>query len=66
LRLAEALEVEVGDLFAGLEPAAGTAATPAPTGRERALLELARDFARLPDQRHREALCLLAHALAGA
>ena len=27
---------------------------------------LARDFIRLPDQGHREALCLLARALAGA
>ena len=66
VRLAGALEVEVGDLFAGLEPAAGAVATPAPTGRERALLELARDFVRLPGRGHREALCLLARALADA
>ena len=64
-QLAEVLEVGVGHFFAGLEPAA-TGVTPVSTGQERALLELARDFARLPDQGHREALCLLARALAGA
>ena len=64
-QLAEVLEVGVGHFFAGLEPAA-TGVTPVSTGQEWALLELARDFARLPDQGHREALCLLARALAGA
>jgi hypothetical protein len=54
----------VGHFFAGLEPTG--AATPGPGERQRALLGLARDFARLPDQRHREVLCLLARALAGA
>ena len=65
LQLAEALEVGIGHFFAGLEPTA-TGVTPVSTGQERALLELARDFARLPDQGHREALCLLARVLAGA
>jgi hypothetical protein len=37
---------------------------PVPTGRERALLELARDFVRLPGRAHQEALCALARALA--
>jgi transcriptional regulator with XRE-family HTH domain len=64
-QLAEALEVEVGFFFAGLEPAVADV-KPASTERERALLGLARDFARLPDQGHREALCLLARALADA
>jgi transcriptional regulator with XRE-family HTH domain len=66
-QLAEVLEVGVGYFFAGLEPeAAGVAPPPVPAERQRALLALARDFARLPDQGHREALCLLARALAGA
>ena len=43
-----------------------TGVAPVSAGQERALLELARDFARLPDQGHREALCLLARALARA
>ena len=64
VQLAEALEVEVGHFFAGLEPVV-TGVKPASVERERALLMLARDFVRLPDQRHREALCLLARALAG-
>ena len=59
---AEALGVEVAYFFAGLEPAAGV--RPASTEQERALLMLARDFARLPG-REREALCALARALAG-
>jgi transcriptional regulator with XRE-family HTH domain len=64
-QLAEVLEVGVGYFFAGLGPeAAGVAAPPVPAERQRALLALARDFARLPDQGHREALCLLARALA--
>jgi transcriptional regulator with XRE-family HTH domain len=66
-QLAAVLEVGVGHFFEGLEPeAAGVAAAPVPAERQRALLALARDFARLPDQGHREALCLLARALAGA
>jgi len=62
-RLAEALETEVAYFFTGLEPTAEVA--PASAERQRALL-LARDFTRLPDQGHREALCLLARALADA
>ena len=66
-QLAEALGVEVGHFFAGLEPEmAGVAASPVPVERQRALLALASDFVRLPDRGHREALCLLARALAGA
>jgi transcriptional regulator with XRE-family HTH domain len=65
-QFAEALEVEVGDLFAGLEPtAAGVATAPAAGERQRALLTLARDFVRLPGRGHQEALCALARALAG-
>ena len=66
-QLAEVLEVGVGHFFEGLEPeAAGVAAAPVPVERQRALLALASDFVRLPDRGHREALCLLARALAGA
>ena len=61
---AEALGVEVGALFEGLEPAAPGVAVPDPSERQRALLGLARDLVRLPDQGHGEALCLLARALA--
>ena len=61
-QFAEALGVEVGDLFEGLGPTG--AAAPDAGGRQRALLGLARDFVRLPGQGHREALCLLARALA--
>jgi transcriptional regulator with XRE-family HTH domain len=65
-QLAEVLEVGVGHFFAGLEPeAAGVAAVPVPVERQRALLALARDFARLPGRQHQEALCALARALAG-
>jgi transcriptional regulator with XRE-family HTH domain len=64
VQFAEALEMEVAYFFAGLEPTTETA--PAPAERQRTLLMLARDFTRLPDQRHREALCLLARALADA
>lgn len=49
-------------LFAGLGPTG--AAAPDAGGRQRALLGLARDFVRLPGQGHRQALCLLARALA--
>jgi transcriptional regulator with XRE-family HTH domain len=65
-QLAEVLGVGVGYFFAGLEPeAAGVAAAPVPAERQRALLALARDFARLPAQEHREVLCQLARVLAG-
>ena len=63
-QLAEVLGVEAAYFFAGLEPAAEAA--PVPAERQRALLMLARDFVRLPGRGHREALCALARALAGA
>jgi transcriptional regulator with XRE-family HTH domain len=64
-QFAKALEGEVGDFFAGLEPtAAGVATAPAAVERQRALLALARDFVRLPGRGHQEALCALARALA--
>jgi transcriptional regulator with XRE-family HTH domain len=57
--VAGALGVEVGYFFEGLEDA--------PAGRDpqgRRLLDLARDFAAIADQRRREALCNLARAMA--
>jgi transcriptional regulator with XRE-family HTH domain len=57
-QIAQALGVEPGYFFEGLGP--GRAAEP----RQRAMLELARDFVRLPSRRHQEALCALARALA--
>ena len=56
----------MGHFFAGLEPEAAGVAPPVPAERQRALLALARDFARLPGRGHQEALCLLARALADA
>ena len=60
-RLAEALGVEVGYFFR--EDGAGEAA--APTAQRRMLLELVRNFARIPDRRQQEALARLARTLAG-
>jgi transcriptional regulator with XRE-family HTH domain len=57
-QIARALGVEPGYFFEGL--GSGRAAEP----RQRVMLELARDFVRLPSRRHQEALCTLARALA--
>ncbi len=59
--VAQALGVEVGHFFAGLD---GDARPLAPTPPQRLLLELARDFVALPSRKHQEALCHLARALA--
>ena len=58
--LAEALGVEVGHFFG--EAGAGEPA--APTGQRRALLELVRNFARIPDRQQQEAVARLARTLA--
>jgi transcriptional regulator with XRE-family HTH domain len=58
-RLAEALGVEVGHFF---EDGAGEAA---PAAQRRMLLELVRNFARIPDRHQREAVARLARTLAG-
>ena len=58
--IAEALGVEVAYFFEGLGSGGGFA----PTGRQRVMLELARNFVAAPDRRHQEALCALARALA--
>src|SRR4051794_23261930 len=57
--LAEALGVEVGHFFGG----DGEVATP--TGHRRALLDLVRNFARIPDRKQQEAVARLARTLAG-
>ena len=56
--LAEALGVEVAHFFGGDEEVA------APTEHRRALLELVRNFARIPDRKQREAVARLARTLA--
>src|SRR5689334_21221547 len=58
-RIAQALGVGPGYFFKGL----GTERPPEP--RRRVMLELARDFTRLPSRRHRQALAGPARALAG-
>jgi len=56
--LAGTLGVEVAHFFEGEEVAA-------PTGQRRALLDLVRNFARIPDRQQREAVARLARTLAG-
>ena len=58
--LAEALGVGVAHFFG--EDGEGEVA--APTGHRRALLELVRNFARIPDRKQREAVARLARTLA--
>ena len=59
-QIAKVLDVEVSYFFRDLakpRPAKGW-------DRQRAMLELARNFAHLPSQRHQEALCQLARVMA--
>src|SRR3954447_11595527 len=58
-QLAGALGVEVGHFFGGDGEVA------APTGQRRMLLDLVRNFARIPDRQQREAVARLARTLAG-
>src|SRR4051794_14847298 len=58
--LAEALEVEVAHFFRE----AGADEPAAPAGQRRALLELVRNFARIPDRKQQEAVARLARTLA--
>ena len=62
---AQALGVEIGHFFEGLEAGAIPEAAEA-TSRRRAMIGLARDFLALSDRRHQEALCRLVRDLAGA
>jgi len=58
--IAQVLSVPVSYFFDGLEHGNERVATP----RERMCLELARNFAQIPNERHQEALSLLARVLA--
>lgn len=58
--ICRALKVPVGYFFEGLEEASGGELL---TERQRMCLELARNFAEIPDHRHQEALSQLARAL---
>jgi transcriptional regulator with XRE-family HTH domain len=58
--IAQVLSVPVSYFFDGLAENGGRGITP----RERMCLELARNFAQIPNERHQEALSQLARALA--
>lgn len=58
--IAQVLGVPVSYFFAGLEHDGDRSVTP----RERMCLELARNFAQIPNERHQEALSQLARVLA--
>ncbi|HJU15162.1 MAG TPA: helix-turn-helix transcriptional regulator [Stellaceae bacterium] len=58
--IAQVLSVPVSYFFDGLTEDGGRGITP----RERMCLELARNFAQIPNERHQEALSQLARALA--
>jgi|SRR5579864_1405957 len=58
--IAQVLSVPVGYFFEGLEGQDSRAISP----RERMCLELARNFAQIPNERHQEALSQLARVLA--
>src|SRR4051794_27106277 len=58
--IAQVLSVPIGYFFDGLEGQDSRAISP----RERMCLELARNFAQIPNERHQEALSQLARALA--
>ena len=60
LEIAQVLGVPVNYFFAGLEQDNDRSVTP----RERMCLELARNFAQIPNERHQEALSQLARVLA--
>jgi transcriptional regulator with XRE-family HTH domain len=58
--IAQALGVEVGYFYEGLQTGGGFA----PSASQRMLLDLARNFLNIPDPKHREAVAKLARALA--
>src|SRR5205823_15035834 len=58
--VAQVLSVPVNYFFDGLEEESGRGISP----RERMCLELARNFAQIPNERHQEALSQLARVLA--
>lgn len=58
--IAQALDVEVGFFFEGADATSEDALAPA----QRALLDLVRNVAAMPDPRHQQAICALARVLA--
>ncbi len=58
--IAQALGVEIGYFYEGLQIGGGFVPPP----RQRMLLDFARNFLNIPDPRHREAVATLARALA--
>ena len=58
--IAQALGVEVGYFFEGLD----TAGRIVPSAQQRMLLDLTRDYVNIPVRKHREAIVALARALA--
>jgi transcriptional regulator with XRE-family HTH domain len=60
-QIAQVLDVEVSYFFRDLEKPRPAKASV----RQRAILELTRNFVHLPSLRHQEALCQLARAMAG-
>jgi transcriptional regulator with XRE-family HTH domain len=61
-QIAQALDVEVGYFFEGVE----TERDFRPNPQQRMLLELARNFVAMPSRKHQEAICTLARSLANA
>jgi transcriptional regulator with XRE-family HTH domain len=59
--IAQALQMPIAQFFEGLEDGASTSE---PTPRQRMGLELARNFAQIDNERHQEALSLLARVMA--
>jgi transcriptional regulator with XRE-family HTH domain len=59
-RIAQALAVDVGYFYEGLQTGGGSVPSP----NRRMLLDLARSFLNIPDPKHRDAVAKLARALA--
>lgn len=65
-QIAQALGVDIGYFFEDADPEHRLKSKPAELmPQQRMLLELARNFANIPNRKHQEALCNLARALAG-
>lgn len=64
-QISHALGVDIGFFFEEIEPGQPSKAPPTELlPQQRMLLELARNFARIADKKHQEALCGLARTLA--
>jgi transcriptional regulator with XRE-family HTH domain len=61
-QIAQALDVEVGYFFEGVE----TESDVRPNPQQRMLRELARNFVAMPSRRHQKVICVLARLLADA